>query len=130
LSCQRPFGSNPPAAYDAIRFHFEDIGKVTADGNLELELDWFHAIVGDFNVLVYAAADPSTDGEAERARGYGVALRRKGAIGKEYPCGIIGDGAAVKQQPGYTIGVNGPVADNACIAEEQAFVARPFDLPV
>jgi len=101
-----------------IRFHLEEIGKVAADGNLELKPYWVHAVVGDFNVLVHAAADPSADSEAERARWYRAIFRRKGAIGKKDPRRVVSDGAAIKQVPGFTIGVDGPAADNARIAKK------------
>ena len=59
-----------------------------------------------------------------------VHFRRKRAIGKKDPRGVVSDCAAVKQVPGFTIGIDGPAADNARITEKQAFFARPFNLPV
>lgn len=118
LSRLGPFGSNPSAAHDSIRFHLEKIGEVAADRNFELKLYWFHAVVGDINVLVHTASDPPADGEAERARRYRVIFRREGAIGKKNSCGVVSDGAAIKQYPGFTICIDGRAADNPSVTEK------------
>lgn len=113
-----------------IRFHFEEIGKVAADGNLELKLYRLHAVVGEFNILVHTVTDAPTDRKSERARRYRAIFRCKGAIGKKYPRRIVSRGAAAEQHPGLAIGIDGPTADNARIAKKQAFLARPFNLAV
>ena len=79
---------------------------------------------------MHAATDPPTDSEAERACWYRAFFRRKGTIGEKDPCGVVSDGAAIEQHPGFTIGIDGPAADNAGITKKQALFARPFNLPV
>jgi hypothetical protein len=79
---------------------------------------------------VHTASDPPTDGKTERARRYRAIFRTEGAVGKKDTCGVVSDGAAIKQYPRFTICIDGPAADNARITEKQPFFARPFDLPV
>src|SRR5947209_5861298 len=47
----RPFGGNLAAPNDLARFHFEDIGKVASNSNLELKPYRLHAVVGDIEIL-------------------------------------------------------------------------------
>ena len=42
--------------------------KVATDGDLKLEFYRRHAVVGDVEIFMLTATDPSADGEAERAR--------------------------------------------------------------
>ena len=102
LSRLGPFGSNPAAAHDAVRFYLKQIGEV----------------VGDFDILVHAVSDPSADREAEYAFWYNAAFRREYAVREKYPGSVICDGAAIEQRPWFTISVDRPIADNACIAEK------------
>src|ERR1700730_13520346 len=68
LPCLRPFGGDPPSAYNVARFHLEEIREVATDGDLKLEFYRLHAVVGDVEIFMHATMDPSADGEAERAR--------------------------------------------------------------
>ena len=118
LSSLGPFGSNPAAAHDTVRFHLKEIGEVAAYRDLELKHYPLHTVVGDFNILVHAASDPSADREAKCAFWYGIVFRRKCAIGEKYPGSVICDCTAIEQHPWFTIGVDRPIADNPCIAEK------------
>src|SRR5262245_54768216 len=42
----------------------------------------------------------------------------------------MGDRTPIKQSPGLAIGVDGPTADDACVEEVEALLARPVDLPI
>lgn len=42
----------------------------------------------------------------------------------------MGDGAPIKQVPGFTIGEDAPTADDACVEKIKPLLARPVDLPV
>ena len=65
----RPVGRNPTAAYDVVRFDFEDVGKFAAQRDLELKAYPPHAVVGKVQILVQPAVDHSTDNKAKRAAG-------------------------------------------------------------
>src|SRR6185437_8397605 len=43
---------------------------------------------------------------------------------------IMGDGAAIEEVPGLTIGVDGPAADDPCVEEIESLFSRPVDLCV
>ena len=60
-----PLRGDPAAAHDAARLHLEDVGKVAAERDLELERYRLHAVVDDVKILVHAAADRPADGEAQ-----------------------------------------------------------------
>ena len=92
--------------------------RVAANGDLELKTYPPHTIVGDFNILVHTASDPSADREAEYAFWYSAAFCREYAICEKYPSRVICDCAAIEQRPWFTISVDRPIADNACIPEE------------
>ena len=64
----RPFSGDLATAYDTARLHLEDVGKVASEADLELKTHRLHAVVGDVEIFVHAAADRSTDGKADRAR--------------------------------------------------------------
>ena len=118
MSRVRPFGSNPAAAHDAILFHLKEIGKVAANRDLELKAYAPHTVVGDFNILVHAASDRSAHREAKCAFWYSAAFCREYAIGEKYPSRVICECTAIEQRPRFTISVDRPIADNACIAEK------------
>ena len=118
LSRLGPFGSNPAAAHDALRFHIKQIGEVAANRNLKLEAYPPHTVVGDFDILVHPASDPSADREAEYAFWYSAAFCREYAIREKYPSGVVCDCTTIEQHPWFTISVDRPIADNACIAEK------------
>ncbi len=63
----RPFRGNPTAAHDAAGLHLEDVCEVATQRNLELKAYPLHAVVGDIEIFVHAAADQSADDKAERA---------------------------------------------------------------
>src|SRR5262245_6839374 len=42
----------------------------------------------------------------------------------------MGDGTAVKEAPGFAVGIDGPTANHARIKEIKPLLARPIDLPV
>jgi hypothetical protein len=42
----------------------------------------------------------------------------------------VRDRAAVEEIPGFTIGVDGPTADDACVKKIESLLAWPPDLPV
>src|SRR6478672_569176 len=54
-----PFGGNPAAAHDTVRFHLKQIGEVAANRYLKLKAYPPHTVVGDFDILVHAVIDPS-----------------------------------------------------------------------
>jgi hypothetical protein len=118
LSRWGPFGGNPAAAHDTVRFHLKQIGEVAANRYLKLKAYPPHTVVGDFDILVHAVSDPSADREAEYAFWYNAAFRREYAVREKYPGSVICDGAAIEQRPWFTISVDRPIADNACIAEK------------
>jgi hypothetical protein len=126
----RPVGRNPTAAYDVVRFDFEDVGKVAAQRDLELKAYAPHAVVGKVQILVQPAVDHSTDNEAERAIRNNAVGGRNAAIGEIGPRGIVGDRAAVQENPRLAIGVNSPTADHPRIIEIETLLARPIDLTV
>ncbi len=104
LVCLRPFGCDPPPAYNVARFHLEEICKVATDGDLKLKFYRLHAVISDVEIFVHAAVNPSADGEAERARRNHPGFRRDGTIGKKHPRRVIGDGTAVQQFSYFSIG--------------------------
>ena len=57
LSSLRPLSGDLPAAHDVARLNLKDIGKVGSEGDLELKAHRFHAVIGDFEIFVQAAAD-------------------------------------------------------------------------
>ena len=79
---------------------------------------------------MHAAVNPSADGEAERARRNDPSFSREGTVGKEDSRGVIGDGPAVQKLPRFSIGIDGPTADNARIEEIKASFTWPIDLSV
>ena len=126
----RPFSGDLAAAYDVARLHLEDVGEVASKGDLELKPHRLHAVVGDVEIFVQAAADRSADGEAEGARENRAVFGRDGLVGEEDTCRVIADRASVEQLPRLAVGVNRPTADNPRVEEVQALVARPSDPPV
>jgi hypothetical protein len=115
LVCFGPLRGDPATAHDLARFHLENIGKVAAQRDLELEGYRLHAIVDDVEILVHAAADRPAEGEAQGAR------RDRAVFGEDRPIGqrdarcVVADGAAVQQFPEFAIRINPPTADNARI---------------
>ena len=130
LPCLRPFSGDLATAYDAARLHLEDVGEVASEGDLELKTHRLHAVVGDVEIFVHAAADRSADGEAEGARENRAVFGEDGLIGEEDACRVIVDRAAVQQLPRFAVGVNRPTADDPRVEEVQTLLARPSDLPV
>ena len=130
LPSLRPFRGDLATAHDAARLHLEDVGKVASEGDLELKPHRLHAVVGDVEIFVQAAADRSADREAEGARGNRAVFGEDGLVGEEDACRVIVDRAAVQQLPRFAVGVNRPTADNPRVEEVQTLVARPIDLPV
>ena len=130
LVCLQPFGCDPPPAYNVARFHLEEIREVATDGDLKLKFYRLHAVIGDVEIFMHAALDPSADGEAERARRNGAVFRRERMVGKEDARRVIGDSSAVQQFPRFSISVDGPTADNARIEEVEPTFAWPIDLSV
>jgi len=57
LSSLRPLSGDLAAAHDVARLNLKDIGKVGSEGDLELKAHRFHAVIGDFEIFVQAAAD-------------------------------------------------------------------------
>jgi hypothetical protein len=54
---------------------------------------------------MHAAINPSADGEAVRPRRNDACFRRERTVRKEDARCVIGDGTAVQQLPGFSIGV-------------------------
>src|ERR1700730_13835300 len=79
---------------------------------------------------MHATVNPAADGEAERARRNHPGFRRERTVGQENARGVIGDGPAVQKLPRFSIGVDGPTADNARIEEIKAPFTWPIDLSV
>ena len=125
-----PLCGDPAPAHDVARLHLEDVGEVAAQRDLELESHRLHAVVGDVEIFVQAAADRPADGEAERARRDRAVFGEQRAIGEKDAGGIVADGAAIQQFPGFAVGIDGPAADDAGIEEIETLFARPVDLPV
>ena len=130
LPSLRPLSGDLAAAHDTSRLHLEDVGEIAAEGDLELKTHRLHAVVGDVEIFVHAAADRSADGEAERARENWTVFREKGLVGKEDACRVVADGTAVQQLPRLAVGVNRPTADDPRIKKVKTLFARPIDLPV
>ena len=130
MSWLGPSGSNPATAHDTVRFHLKEIGEVAANRDLELKAYPPHTVVGDFNILVHTASDPSADREAECAFWYSAAFRHEYAIREKYLSSVISDCTTIEQRPWFTISVDRPINDNACVAEKQAFIAGPANLPI
>src|SRR5262245_35104737 len=119
LSGRRPLRCYPPASDDSIRFHLEDVGKVAAYRDLELELYRAHTVVCDVNIFVDAAADPAADGQSECTGRNRAVLGCNRGIRQKNPCRVIGNGAAIEQLPGFAISVDGPAADQSRIEKIQ-----------
>src|SRR5262249_10597167 len=117
-------------AHDVVGLHLEDIGKIAAQRDLELEGCRLYAIVDDIEILVHAAADRPAEGEAQTAWRDRAVLGQESAIGQKNAGCVIADGAAVQQFPRLAIGINGPAADDPRIEEIEALFARPIDLTV
>src|ERR1700730_10664320 len=130
LVCLRPFGCDPPPAYNVARLHLEEIREVATDGDFKLKFYRLHAVVGNVEIFVHAAINPSADGKAERTRRNDTRLRRERTVRKEDARRVISDGAAIQQLPRFSIGVDGPTADNARIDEVKPPFAWPIDLSV
>ena len=62
-----PLRGDAAATDDAFGLHFEDIGEVAADGDLQVEADRLAAVVGDVEVFVHAAANGAAEHEAQGA---------------------------------------------------------------
>src|SRR5262245_35261796 len=63
----RPFRDDTAATHDGARFHLTDICEITPQHDLKLKAHPLHAVVGDVEILVHAAADRSADDKAECA---------------------------------------------------------------
>jgi hypothetical protein len=50
-----------------------------------------HAVIGDVEIFMHAAMNPTADGEAERARRNDAGFRRERTVGKEDARRVIGD---------------------------------------
>ena len=77
-----------------------------------------------------AAIDHSTDNKAKRAACNNPIGGRNPAIGEIGARGIVGDRAAVQENPWLAIRINGPTADHPRIIEIETLLARPVDLAV
>jgi len=68
----------------------------------------------------------SCSGKRDRAPEIAIAIGRTKALSQLRPFGsnpAAAHGAAIEQRPWFTIGVDRPIADNACIAKKQAFIS-------
>jgi hypothetical protein len=130
LRLLRPCRGYLAAADNVVRFYLENIGKITAYGNLKLEVDPLHAVVGDVDVFVHASVDHSADHQAERALRDNSPRRGNFRIGQISPRGVGGDRSAVQQVPMFAVRIDPPTADNAGIQEIEAPFAWPVDLAV
>jgi hypothetical protein len=130
LVCLRPFGCDPPPAYNVARLHLEEIREVATDGDFKLKFYRLHAVIGNVEIFVHAARNPSADGKAERTRRNDTRFRRERTVRKEDARCVIGDGAAIQQLPRFSIGVDGPTADDARIEEIKTPFTWPIDLSV
>src|SRR5215510_9488431 len=83
LRLLRPRRGDAAAAYDVARLYLENVRKVAAQSDLELEAYPFDAVVGDVEIFVHAAVDGSAEGETERAR------RDHAVRGEDPPIGEI-----------------------------------------
>ena len=64
----RPFGGDPAAPDQMAAFDFEEIGKIAAHRDFEIELDRVGAVVGDVDVFVQAAfVDRASELEEQRS---------------------------------------------------------------
>src|SRR5262249_18934558 len=68
--------------------------------------------------------------EPERTWRNGAVLGQDCAIGEVDFAGIIADGAAIQQVPGYAVGIDRPAAENSGVEEEEPAIARPTDLGI
>src|SRR4029453_2131126 len=83
LPSLRPLCGDLAAAHDLARFHLEDVGEVATKGDLELKTYRLHAVVGDVEILVQAAADPSAERESDGARWDRAVFGENSPVGEE-----------------------------------------------
>src|ERR1700685_3984615 len=95
LTRRGPLGGDAPAAQDVTRLYLEDISEAAANGDLQLELNRFHAVIHNVEVFVHTAINRAADGEPERARRYGDFHGGDGSVGEEDACGVITDASSV-----------------------------------
>ncbi len=125
-----PFGVDPAPAHDGIGLHFEQVGEVAANGDLQIEPHHLIAVVHQLEVLVQALAQGAADHQAEAACGNGAGLRDEGPVDEEDLRRVVGDVAAVQQVPLFSVGVELPAGNHAGVRGVQPFVRRPSDLAV
>src|SRR5271170_2019346 len=95
LPLGRPRRGDAPTPHNVIALYFEDIGKVGADCDLEIEAHGSLAVVGDLDILVKAAVDMASNYQAQRARDDWPILAHELTVCQEDARGVVGDGAAV-----------------------------------
>jgi len=125
-----PLGGKSCRGAQCDRFYLEDVGKVAAQCDLELEDHRLQAVVDDVEILVQAATDRSAEGGPKVRGGIVPSSVRKSAIGEKDAGRVVADGAAVQQFPRLAVGIDPPTADDTRIEEIKALFARPVDLPV
>jgi hypothetical protein len=126
----RPLRRDSSSAHNAARFHLEDIGKVAPRRDLQLKPHALDAMVGEVDILMKAASDRAADRKPDRALRNRSVLARQRTVGQKDAAGVVADGAAIDWLPRLAIGIDGPTAEDARIAEIEAFFAGPFDLAV
>ena len=91
-----PLRGDLAAAHNVAWLDLEDVGEVAAEGDLELEPHRFHAVVGDVEIFVQAAADRSAYREAQSARSNRTVLGEDGFVSQENAGRVIADRTAVQ----------------------------------
>src|SRR5262245_3962231 len=61
----RPLCDDPAATHDVAGFHLKNVCKVATQRDLKLKAYPLHAVVGNVEILVHAAAYRSADDQAE-----------------------------------------------------------------
>ena len=130
LPLVRPRRGDATAAHDLIALDLEDVCKITADRDLQVEAHRSLAVIGDVNILVQSPLDMAADHQPQRARCDRTVLAHEGAISLEDARRMRGDSAAIQQVPRLAVGIDRPGADHPGVTKIQPTVAGPVHLPV
>jgi hypothetical protein len=117
-----------PSPDEPVLSHFEQIGEIGAERDLEVESGRCKIVVDEIEIFVHAVAHGSPEHELETPFGDLAVFGRNGRVDEEHARGEVRRHARGEPVPAQTVGVDGVVAHVPGVVGEEAGFARRRDL--
>ena len=123
VSLVDPAGQRVATSSELMRAHFEDVGEVGTQRHLELKMDRAIRKAHQVQVLVDGLVDSASHGQANLGGGEIADVGRQGRVGELDPDRVVLDGRRGQQRPRDAVDIQALVAEQACVAGENALLA-------